>query len=78
MLSLVECVFTSSETTLGRLDSEPTALGGSPKPPAGDEARPPHPLRKAASVSIKGRWKRFATYCRDSKGRLPSTRSHMP
>jgi hypothetical protein len=24
---------------------QPTALGVSPRPPAGDKARPPHPLR---------------------------------
>ena len=38
----------------GYVLTEPTALGVSPKPPAGDEARPPHPLRKGASVSVKG------------------------
>jgi len=42
-------VYTSSETVLRRLASEPTALGGSP-----------NPLRKAASVSIKGRWELYA------------------
>jgi|GEM_PF-4397241 len=47
-------IYTNSEAALGCLASGPTALGGAPKPPAGDEARPPHPLRKAASVSIKG------------------------
>ncbi len=38
------------------LASEPTVLGGYPTPPAGDEARPPHPLRKAISVCIEGCW----------------------
>ncbi len=32
---------------------EPTVSGVPPKPPAGDEARPLHPLRKVASVRIK-------------------------
>ena len=33
-----------------------TALGVSPKPPAGDEARPPHPLRTRWVLSGMGRF----------------------
>ncbi len=47
-------VYISYELHLGRLACEPTASGVPPKPPAGDEARPPHPLCKVASVRIKG------------------------
>ena len=36
------------------------SLGGFLKPPTGDEARPPHPLRKGASVRLKRRWERYA------------------
>ncbi|GEM_PF-6341312 len=59
---------TSFEPAIASLAFEPTALGVAPKPPAGDEARPPHLLRKAASVSIKGCWERYPTHCTGGKG----------
>jgi len=40
----VEC--RACENKCRACENSRTALGGHPKPPAGDEARPPHPLRK--------------------------------